>query len=61
MHQLLNGQIVDDQSYNEIIELQEVEAVEKEVSKLVYDKTQKEWERILSMTAQDFINSIKRG
>jgi len=59
MHQLLNGQIVDDQTHNELQELQEVEAVEKEVSKLVYDKTQKEWESILSMSAQDFINQIK--
>lgn len=59
MHQLLNGQIVDDQKYQELQELQEVEAVEKEVSKLVFDRTEQEWDKLLSMRAIDFINTIK--
>jgi hypothetical protein len=59
MQQLLNGQYVDDQKYQELQELKDIEAVENEVSELIYNKSELEWDKLLRMTAQDFINQIK--
>ena len=56
MHELINGQIVDDQTFEQEIELKEVEAVEQEVYQLTYDTTEREWQKMMQMTASDFIN-----
>jgi len=59
MQQLLNGQYVDDQKYNELKELQEVQEVEREVAELTFNPIEKRFNDLLNMTASDFINSIK--
>lgn len=58
MHELLNGQIVDDQTFELEIELKEIEEVEKELSGLTvseYEYSQKQWENIIKAPSLQLI------
>lgn len=58
MHELPTGQLVDDQTYELEIELQEIEQVEKEVSELTvseYEYSQKQWENVINKPSLSMI------
>lgn len=60
MQLLPNGTLVDEQLYDELQEAHDIEEVEKEVSKLIYDASEREWNRIVNMSTREFINSINK-